>query len=57
MCARFITGRHIKLENGVWEYPNTETTLLEANLLTIDQYIYIYIYIYKRTQWHLMFNH
>jgi hypothetical protein len=39
MCARHITGRHIKLENDVWEYPSTEITLQQANLLTIEQYI------------------
>jgi hypothetical protein len=36
MCARNITGKHIKLENGVWEYPSTEQ---QANLLTIEKYI------------------
>jgi hypothetical protein len=38
MCARYITGRHMKLENGVLIYPNTEISLQEANLLTIDKY-------------------
>jgi hypothetical protein len=37
MCASHITGRHIKLENGVWEYPCTEITLQQANLLTIER--------------------
>ena len=39
-CARFITGRHIKkLDNNIWEYPDTSTTLKMANLLTINEYI------------------
>jgi hypothetical protein len=39
MCARYIIGRHIKLENGVWEYLNSGFTLEQANLLNIDKYI------------------
>jgi hypothetical protein len=37
MCARYISGRHIRLENKTWVYPNTEITLKQANLLTIDK--------------------
>jgi acetyltransferase-like isoleucine patch superfamily enzyme len=39
MCARHITGRHIRLEDDVWIYPNTRITLQQANLLTIEKYI------------------
>jgi hypothetical protein len=39
MCARYITGRHIKLVNEQWEYPCSATTLKQASLLTIKEYI------------------
>jgi hypothetical protein len=39
-CARYITGRHIKmLDNNTWEYPSSKETLEKAGLLTIDKYI------------------
>ena len=40
-CARYITHRHIRqdTETGEWSYPNTETTLEEAGLWTIEEYI------------------
>ncbi len=39
-CARFITGRHIK-ENadGTWTYPDSKTTLSQAGMQPIDEYI------------------
>jgi hypothetical protein len=39
MCARYITGRHIKLVNEQGEYPCSATTLKQASLLTIKEYI------------------
>jgi hypothetical protein len=39
MCARFITGRHIQQVGEEWIYPNTEETLKQANLLTIQEYL------------------
>jgi 5'(3')-deoxyribonucleotidase len=39
MCARHITGRHIRLEEEVWIYPDTTITLQQANLLKIEKYI------------------
>jgi hypothetical protein len=40
-CSRFITGKHIsyKKEADVWIYPSSKLTLLEADLLGIDDYI------------------
>jgi hypothetical protein len=40
MCARFITGRHIQQIGEEWIYPNTQETLQQANLLTIQEYIH-----------------
>jgi hypothetical protein len=39
MCARYITGRDIKLANEQWEYPCSATTLKQSNLLNIKEYI------------------
>jgi hypothetical protein len=39
MCARFITGQHIKLIGEEWVYPRTEEVLKNATLLTIEEYI------------------
>jgi ribonucleotide reductase beta subunit family protein with ferritin-like domain len=39
MYARFITGRHIQQVGEEWIYPNTEETLKQANLLTIQEYL------------------
>ena len=39
-CARFITGRFItKQDDGSWLFPDTKTTLQQAFLLPIDDYI------------------
>jgi hypothetical protein len=39
MCARFITGQHIKLIGEEWVYPRTEDILKQATLLTMEEYI------------------
>jgi hypothetical protein len=39
MCARFITGRHTQQIGEERIYPNTEATLKQANLLTIQEYL------------------
>ena len=39
-CARFITGRHIRVDvNGYWTYPSSRITLNNAGLLPIEDYI------------------
>ena len=39
-CARFITGRHIRVDvNGYWTYPSTGVTLSQAGLFTMEEYI------------------
>ena len=39
-CARFITGRHIRmLDDETWIYPSTTKTLELADLLSIEDYI------------------
>ena len=39
-CARFITGRHIRLgADGEWIYPNIMETLEQAGLLPMDELI------------------
>jgi hypothetical protein len=38
-CARFITGRHIKLVDDKWIYPCTKKTMEMADLLPIEEYI------------------
>jgi hypothetical protein len=40
-CARHITGRNIRqdMETGEWTCPDSETTLREAGLWTIEEYI------------------
>jgi hypothetical protein len=39
MSARFITGRHIQQVGEAWIYPNTEGTLKQSSLLTIQGYL------------------
>ena len=38
-CSRYITGRHIRLVNEVWIYPDSKVTLEMADLLLIEEYI------------------
>ena len=40
-CARHITGRNIRQDTvtGEWIYPDSETTLREAGLWTVEEYI------------------
>ena len=38
-CSRFITGRHISLDGETWIYPSRTSTLQEADLLQIEEYI------------------
>ena len=40
-CSRFITGKHINYdkEADIWIYPSRKSTLLEADLLGIEEYI------------------
>lgn len=39
-CARFITGRHIRmLDDSTWVYPSTTKTLELADLLPIEDYV------------------
>ena len=38
-CSRFITGRHITLDGETWIYPSRASTLQEADLLGIEEYI------------------
>ena len=38
-CSRFITGRHIKLDGETWVYPSRVTTLQQADLLGVEDYI------------------
>jgi hypothetical protein len=38
-CSRYITGRHIRLVNDVWIYPDSAVTLEMADLLPIEEYI------------------
>ena len=38
-CARFITGRHIKVVDEKWIYPDSKTTMEMADLLPIEEYI------------------
>ena len=38
-CSRFITGRHISLEGETWIYPSRVSTLAEADLLGVEDYI------------------
>ena len=38
-CSRYITGRHIRLVNDVWIYPESKLTLEMADLEPIEEYI------------------
>ena len=38
-CSRYITGRHIRLVNDVWIYPESKMTLEMADLDPIESYI------------------
>ena len=39
-CARYITGQHIREnDDGSWTCPNSERTLEEAGLWTVEEYI------------------
>ena len=38
-CSRYVTGRHIRLVNDVWVYPESKITLEMADLAPIEEYI------------------
>ena len=38
-CSRFITRRNITLDGETWIYPSRASTLQQADLLSIEQYI------------------
>lgn len=37
--SRYITGRHIRLVNGVWKYPDSNVRLEMADVLPKEEYI------------------
>lgn len=38
-CSRYITGRHITKEGDNWIYPSRASTLSDADLLGVEEYI------------------